>query len=60
MILESCPVCGYALSIVSHECRHCPTASPLQGWLAQWDARLLAVSGLLAVLGVVLYRHFCG
>jgi len=23
MPLEPCPICGYALSIVDHHCRHC-------------------------------------
>jgi hypothetical protein len=27
MSLESCPTCGYALSILNHHCRHCGTAS---------------------------------
>ncbi|PYI96406.1 MAG: hypothetical protein DMF00_14940 [Verrucomicrobia bacterium] len=27
MPLEPCPICGYALSIVDHHCRHCTTAS---------------------------------
>jgi len=27
MSLESCPSCGYALSIIDHHCRHCTTAS---------------------------------
>jgi len=28
MPLESCPSCGYALSIVDQHCRHCAIASP--------------------------------
>lgn len=24
MPLESCPTCGYALSVLDHRCRHCP------------------------------------
>jgi hypothetical protein len=28
MSLESCPTCGYALSIIDHHCRHCTTATP--------------------------------
>jgi hypothetical protein len=27
MPLEPCPVCGYALSVVDHHCRHCAVAS---------------------------------
>jgi hypothetical protein len=27
MSLESCPTCGYALSILNHHCRHCGSAS---------------------------------
>jgi len=27
MSLESCPTCGYALSIIDQHCRHCTTAS---------------------------------
>ena len=26
MPLEPCPVCGYALSIADHHCRHCASA----------------------------------
>jgi hypothetical protein len=27
MPLDSCPTCGYALSIAGHHCRHCATES---------------------------------
>jgi hypothetical protein len=26
--MDPCPVCGYALSMVDHHCRHCVVASP--------------------------------
>ena len=29
MPLESCPVCGYAVSTVTNQCRHCASSPPI-------------------------------
>jgi hypothetical protein len=59
MPLESCPTCGYALSIVDHHCRHCVTASPaIPSRLL--DAKHLQQKIIMAVVGlsVLVYLIF--
>jgi hypothetical protein len=57
MSLASCPTCGYALSIVENQCRHCrPSSAAAVRWFEKFDARLL-VKGCLAVsLGILAFR----
>jgi hypothetical protein len=59
MSLESCPTCGYALSIVDHHCRHCATPSraiPSR----TFDAKHLQQMIIMAVvaLSVLVYLLF--
>jgi len=59
MPLESCPACGYALSIVDHHCRHCITASPaIPSRL--FDAKHLQQKIIMVVVGlsVLVYLIF--
>jgi hypothetical protein len=56
MSLEPCPICGYAVSSVTGECRHCP-ASFAEGFKSRWsDAPFLLKAVLPAVaLGILAY-----
>jgi hypothetical protein len=59
MPLESCPTCGYALSIVDHHCRHCVTASraiPSR----PFDAKHLqqVITAVVLALSVLVYLIF--
>jgi hypothetical protein len=48
MPLESSWHCGYALSILDHHCRHCPSAPPA-GPSVHFDAKYLPHNILLAI-----------
>jgi len=59
MPLESCPTCGYALSIVDHHCRHCVTASgavPSRPFDAKHIQQLIIMA--VVVLSVLVYLIF--
>jgi hypothetical protein len=59
MPLEPCPVCGYALSIVDHHCRHCGTASgaiPSRPFYAKHLQQMIIMA--VAVLSVLVYLIF--
>jgi hypothetical protein len=59
MPLESCPTCGYALSIIDHRCRHCATASraiPSRPFDAKHLRELIVV--VVVVASVVVYLIF--
>jgi len=49
MPLESCPACGYALSVQDHHCRHCPV--PLRVFPS---SRLLGAKHLSTIIVAVL------
>jgi hypothetical protein len=58
MSLESCPTCGYALSIIDHHCRHCTTASraiPSRPFDAKHLQQMIMV---VVALSVVVYFMF--
>jgi hypothetical protein len=58
MSLESCPTCGYALSIIDHHCRHCATASRAilsQSFDAKHVQRMIIA---VVVLSVLVYLIF--
>jgi hypothetical protein len=58
MPLEPCPTCGYALSMVDHQCRHCATASPALP-SGPFDAKhLLQMIMAVVVLSVLVYLIF--
>ncbi|MEO5721024.1 MAG: hypothetical protein ABIR71_06100 [Chthoniobacterales bacterium] len=58
MPLEDCPTCGYALSIVDHQCRHCASA-PASGWLSLFDpkglSRWIVAAVVLMALGYLIF-----
>ena len=60
MPLESCPTCGYALSVLDHHCRHClPRRSALAKAGPFFDMKQLATMVITAVaLTVVIYLIF--
>jgi hypothetical protein len=60
--LESCPVCGYALSIADHHCRHCrhkraeiPDRRTVEKHFT--TVNLLAVVLLLGTLAYFVFFH---
>jgi hypothetical protein len=58
MSLESCPTCGYALSIAGHHCRHCTTESgaiPSRPFDAKHLQKMIMV---VVALSVVVYFIF--
>jgi predicted nucleic acid-binding Zn ribbon protein len=59
MPLESCPTCGYALSIVDQHCRHCATA-PGEIPSRPFDAKHLQQMIIMGVvvLSVLVYLIF--
>jgi hypothetical protein len=59
MSLESCPTCGYALSIVNHHCRHCATA-PRAIPSRPFDAKHLQqiIVPVVVALSVLVYLIF--
>jgi hypothetical protein len=57
--MESCPTCGYALSILGNHCRHCPPSFVAATSLRPFDAKLVAqFIGGIVVLGVLVYLIF--
>jgi hypothetical protein len=59
MPLESCPICGYALSTVDHHCRHCATASgaiPSRPFDAKHLQRMIIMA--VVALSVLVYLLF--
>jgi hypothetical protein len=47
MPFESCPVCGYALSVADHRCRHCP--APLRVFQASRPFNVKQLSTIIVV-----------
>jgi hypothetical protein len=59
MPLESCPTCGYALSVHDHLCRHCP--APLRVFTSArfFDTKHLSKMIIaVLVLSVLVYLMF--
>jgi len=60
MPLDSCPTCGYALSIVDHQCRHCAIASPAipsRPFNAKHvQQMIMAVVGLSVLVYLIFFR----
>jgi len=60
MPLEPCPVCGYALSVVDHHCRHCADASrtiPARLFNAKYlQAIIVAVVTLSVLVYLIFFR----
>jgi hypothetical protein len=56
MSLESCPKCGYAVSIAGKQCRHCATSPPGMPLSIAFDGKLILRVTLAALwFGVVAY-----
>lgn len=61
MPLESCPTCGYALSVLDHQCRHCAVsvgALPLSRLfdVKHLSATIVAVLALSALAYLLFFR----
>lgn len=57
MSLEACPVCGYAVSTVTSECRHCSGAQAALPRFQQLNAVSFVVT-VGAATGAVIYILF--
>lgn len=55
MSLESCPVCGYAVSTVTFRCRHCAHITTIKGLS---PARRMQLIASVVVLGFIIYLWF--
>ena len=56
MPLESCPTCGSALSILSHQCRHCVATEAKLSWIERPEGKyVLLFAFALVVLVTILY-----
>jgi hypothetical protein len=54
LALESCPVCGHALSIAEHRCLHCGHLRPAVADRTSMQKHMATVIMLVVVLLVVL------
>jgi hypothetical protein len=54
MPFEACPICGYALSTETSQCRHCPPGRVFRSGNITWMNAL----ALAAAIGSVLYLLF--
>jgi hypothetical protein len=55
MPLESCPICGYAVSTVTFQCRHCPPGAQVKGLGMNWTMQVI---GYTAAIACVIYLCF--
>jgi hypothetical protein len=59
MPLQSCPTCGYALSVQDHHCRHCPATLKVFASSRLFDVKHLPqVIVTAVVLSVLAYLIF--
>jgi hypothetical protein len=59
MSLESCPTCGYALSIHDHHCRHCDVPLSVFASSRLFDVKHLSTMIMaVLVLSVLAYLMF--
>jgi hypothetical protein len=58
MSFESCPACGYALSTIDHQCRHCHSALKAVPVFKRLDLRFMALALLAAGIIIFLCRIF--
>lgn len=61
MPLEPCPSCGYALSVLDHQCRHCAVSLSAFPLSRLFDARhlskmIIAVMVLSVLVYVIFFR----
>jgi hypothetical protein len=55
MSLTSCPVCGYAVSTATFQCRHCPPGGAIKGISS---ARMAQIATSVAIAASVIYLIF--
>src|SRR4029077_15001123 len=56
---ESCPVCGYALSVIDHHCRHCSVPSSASLLSHAFVAKYLSTMIMaLVAIGFFVYLMF--
>lgn len=60
MSLESCPKCGYALSVIDHQCRHCTGISQSVSKFAKRETPLAyaAIVALVALSFAIYWAFF--
>jgi hypothetical protein len=59
MPLEACPQCGYAVSMIDHQCRHCSGPSPAIPKFKKLDPTIMSSAIFIAVIvSVVIYWTF--
>ena len=59
MSLEACPKCGYAMSIIDHQCRHCGGSSEALPKFKKLDAATVSNGILIAfIISAVIYWAF--
>ena len=59
MSLEACPTCGYAVSTVDHQCRHCAGASRTVVPLKKLDVRGITNAIVIAsIVSAIVYWAF--
>jgi hypothetical protein len=56
MALEPCPVCGYALSTETSQCRHCPPGAVFKGRAFTWMNALVFAAAIACVIYLVFFR----
>jgi hypothetical protein len=56
MPLEPCPVCGYALSTETSQCRHCPPGTAFRSSHFTWMNALGIAAALACVIYVLFFR----
>ena len=60
MSLESCPTCGSALSILSHQCRNCLANASKFSWIERPDSKQMFFYVLMLVASVVVLYFLFG
>jgi len=59
MSLEACPTCGYAVSMITHQCRHCSGPSQPVARFKALDGTIVSKAVLIAfIVSVVVYWAF--
>jgi hypothetical protein len=56
--MDPCPVCGYALSMVDHHCRHCAVAPPTISSRRFFAKHLQQIIVAAVTLSVLVYLIF--
>jgi len=57
MSLESCPTCGYAVSTVTMQCRHCSTAAKMKRVGMHWSVQNCAYAvAAVCLIYVIFFR----